>query len=261
MELLILVIIFFFGAAIGSFINVVSQRLPENKSLNGRSHCPNCGRQLRWWELIPLLSFIFLRKRCSECQQKIAWQYFLVEIITALLFVWSWVYLKPVSLAEYLLLIKYCLASAVLIIIFLIDLQYYLILDKVIFSLLAVFTAVNLGLDFVSHNVILSFSGFAVSGLLAGLAAAVPFFCLWYFSGGRFMGFGDVKLALLLGAILLWPQIWVCLYLAVLLGGAVSLLLLLATKMNLKSKLPFGTFLSLGAVICLFYGEKFLHWY
>ena len=261
MQTLLLTISFIYGACIGSFLNVVILRLPEGKRLNGRSHCPGCGHNLAWWELLPLLSFLALKGKCSSCGKKISSQYFIIELLTAALFMLSLMYLRPASPAIYILLLKYWLSISVLIVVFLVDFRHYLILDGVIFPGMVGAAVLNLVLDIVLRVPFLSVHSNFFGGIVGALAASSPFFLLWYFSRGRFMGFGDVKLALLLGLILGYPQVLVCLFLAVILGGAVSVVLLLATNKTLKSQIPFGTFLSLAAIFCLFYGGSLLHWY
>ncbi len=258
---LLMVMGFIFGSIFGSFLNVVILRLPEEKKLTGRSYCPNCKHNLGFLDLFPILSFLFLLGQCRYCSHKISPRYFIIEVITGVLFLWSVWVVNPVNLFGFILLLKYFLVVAALLTVFVIDLEHFLILDSIVFSSLGIAMALNLVLDILSHQAIFSLHHFFVGGLIAAICASAPFFAIWYFSEGKWMGFGDVKLALLLGAFLGFPNIFVGLMLAILSGGVLSVFLLTLTNKTLKSRLPFGTFLSFGSVLALFYGDKLLTWY
>lgn len=261
MENIFLVLTFIFGAIVGSFLNVVILRLPAGKTLNGRSHCPACGRVLGFWDLFPIFSFLFLRGRCRYCRAKISSRYFIIEIILGLLFALAWSRIQPASPAQVLEIFRFWFLEAVLLATFVIDLEHYLILDQIIFPSCAIAALVNLAQDIPSHSPVLRPESHFVSGLAAALVLGLLFFAVWYFSQGRWMGFGDVKLSIFLGLALGWPLAGVSVMLGVLLGGLVSVFLLIFSGKTLKSRLPFGTFLALGALAGLFYGEKLLSWY
>jgi leader peptidase (prepilin peptidase)/N-methyltransferase len=261
MEFVIIFLAFCFGAIIGSFLNVVILRLPAGETLTGRSHCVKCNHTLGGLDLVPVLSFVFLKGRCRFCEAKISFRYFIVESITGLLFAAALIYLNPVSFAGAALLLKYWLALSVLLAVFAIDFEHFLILDQVVFPAAALIFASNIILDLILHINILSLYSHTVSGLLAAAVLWLLFFLVWFFSKGLWLGFGDVKLAALLGLILGWPLILVGFMLAVILGGAVSAFLLLFKGKTLKTRIPFGTFLALGTVFALFYGDKLLNWY
>ncbi|MFA5991432.1 MAG: prepilin peptidase [Candidatus Doudnabacteria bacterium] len=261
MEYLIIGIIFYFGAIVGSFLNVVILRLPEEKTLTGRSACISCHHILGVLELFPLLSYLALGGRCRHCLLKISPRYFIIEFITGLLFAGLWLVMAPTEIFGLLLFIRNCFVVAVLLSVFVIDLEHFLILDSIVFSASVVVLAFNLILALVGGYHLFSTSGLLVSGLVGGLLGFLPFWLIWYFSHGRWMGFGDVKLGLFLGLVLGWPQIFVGYFIAVLLGGAISVFLLALTKKTLKSQIPFGTFLSFGALIAMLYGSRLLNWY
>ncbi|HYV33357.1 MAG TPA: prepilin peptidase [Candidatus Limnocylindria bacterium] len=261
MQFIILGLTFIFGAAIGSFLNVVILRLPEEEKLNGRSHCLNCQHQLTVWDLIPILSFVFLGGKCRYCKKQFSPRYFVIELVTALLFALCCQLLKPDSLLLFILLLKYCFVASVLVVVFVIDLEHFLILDSVIFPGIIVLFALNLGLSIIGKQPVLNGHSYFISGLLGSVLAPLPFFVIWYFSGGKWMGFGDVKLAIFLGAALAFPLVFVGIMVGILLGGATSIFLLAFASQTLKSRIPFGTFLSLGAMLSLFYGERLLNWY
>jgi len=249
-----------FGLAIGSFLNVVIYRLHENKSIvHGRSFCPCCQHTLSFFDLIPVFSFIFLRGKCRYCQKKISWQYPAVELATAILFALAYLnyfHLSGFPRSYNLLYLSVGQLFAdlfflsVLLVVFVYDLKHYLILDMVVLPAAALALATNLLL------------GMAWQSLLLGAAVASGFFLLQYaISRGKWIGFGDVKLGLLLGFLLGWPQILVCLFLAYILGGLVGLGLIFSGRKGIKSELPFGTFLSVAAVVTMLWGDQILNWY
>ncbi len=261
MNIAITILVFFFGAIIGSFLNVVILRLPEGEKLSGRSHCPNCRHQLGSLELIPLFSFLFLGGKCLSCKRPISPRYFVVEAVTGLLFAAAWHQVSPATPMALFVLFSDFFVLSVLVIVFAVDFEHFIILDSVTFLSLAVVTILNAGLDVMGHNPVLTFHSHLAIGLVGAVLGALPFFLLWFFSKGRWMGFGDVKLGLLLGAVFGWQLFAVCFMLAIFLGTMVSIFLLLGKSKTLKSRVPFGTFLSVAAVITLFYGPQLLRWY
>ena len=261
MNLLISFIIFLFGSCIGSFLNVVILRLPENQKLTGRSRCPNCLNTLRPLELVPLFSYLFLLGKCRHCSYKISARYFIIELVTGALFVMSWWLIQPQNFFGSTLLIKDVFIISVLLAVFVIDLEHYIILDSIVFSAAFTVLVLNLILNLSARQPIFNIHSYFLSAIVGAAAAPLPFFLIWFFSKGRWMGFGDVKLAIFLGAALGWPLAAVGLMIAVFLGGIVSVALLMLTDKSLKSQLPFGTFLALGSVVTIFYGQTLLHWY
>jgi len=258
MSWFILILIFIFGASVGSFLNVVVLRLPAGKNLKGRSHCQNCKTTLGFWELWPVFSFIFLKGRCKTCGQKISWRYPAVELITGLIFLFSWVWIAPQAAAEWTLVLQLWLLAAFCIAVFIIDYEHFLILDSIVFPFAAVFIAINFLLDVLNKHPGFNTSLFGFLGFLAGV---LPFFLIWVFSKGRLMGFGDVKLMLPLGLVLGWPEILVGLFLAVFSGSLVGIILLFLGRKSLKSPLPFGCFLAIGAFLAKIFGSGLIVWY
>jgi leader peptidase (prepilin peptidase)/N-methyltransferase len=252
---------FIFGACIGSFLNVVILRLPRGQKLTGRSHCNSCGRILRAGELVPVFSYLVLRGRCRGCGVKISPRYLIIEIISGLLFAWAAWFFYPGSFYQAAVLAKILAVISVLTAVFVIDLEHYLILDSVLAVGAGAMLLCNFVIDAASRMPVWSWHGNFVLGILSALFCPLPFFLLWYFSGGKWMGFGDVKLAIFLGLALPWPLWPVALMLSVFLGGGVGLVLLASGTKGLKSRLPFGTFLSVGAVLSIFYGQAILRWY
>lgn len=260
MTTLIIVLAFCFGSAIGSFLNVVILRLPHGQKLNGRSHCPHCGRVLGVLDLFPLLSFAVLAGKCRQCGAKISPRYFLIELLVGLLFVWATVVFFPSSLQQILLLARLLFILCVLTVIFVVDLEHYLILDNVLIT-----GCVGVVIFDVLMNLIAGagwgWSNFLVLALAMAVLCPLPFWAIWYGSKGRWMGFGDVKLAGFLGLALGWPLCFVGIFLGIFLGGITGLGLLASGKKQLRSQVPFGTFLALGSALALFYGTWLLQWY
>jgi len=256
-------IIFVFGLAIGSFLNVVIERTRLKKEIVfARSSCPKCQKEIRWYDNIPVVSFFWLAGRCRYCGQKIAWQYLLVELTTAVLFVINfWVMVERIGVINYDFLIKLFggwLIISFLIIIFIYDLKYYLILDRFIWPAAAgvivfYFLGVEQGKNLISQDFLVH--------LLCGIIIG-SFFALQYFlTKGRGVGGGDMRMGFLMGLILGWPLSVAGLFLAYMIGLVTALSLLITKKKGWGSVLPMGTFLSLATLIIFWWGEVLLNWY
>lgn len=264
MTFLISFFLFLFGLIIGSFLNCVIYRLDTKESfLRGKSFCPNCKHTLSWQDLIPVLSFIFLKGKCRYCQKPISWQYPLVELATAILFVMILNYELRIMNYEFLNFgfILYSLFlilnSCFLIIIFVYDLKHYIIPDKVIYpAIIIAFLYDILYSLFFIHN-----SKFLIQFLFSGLGAAAFFLLIVLISRGKWMGVGDIKLAFFMGLVLSWPNILIALFLAFSIGALIGIILIAARKKTMKSEIPFGPFLVSGTFLALFFGEKIVNWY
>lgn len=240
--------IFIFGLVVGSFLNCVIYRLENNLSfLKGRSFCPRCKHVLAWHDLIPVVSFLWLSGRCRYCQKKISLQYPLVEISTALIFL---------AIFNYQLSIINYFIAPFLIIIFVYDLKHYLIPDKAIYPAIAITLVYGLlrACLFGRWDLLTATFG-------AALGAAAFFLFIVLISRGRWMGVGDVKLALLMGLILGWPNILVALFFAFFSGAIMGVGLVLASKKSFSSEVPFGPFLVGGTLVAMFYGANLINWY
>lgn len=278
-------IIFLFGLLIGSFLDCLIYRLelregveeiekgPNNPAkggvLRGRSFCPQCKHTLSWKDLFPVFSFIFLKGKCRYCKKKISWQYPLVEILTAVVFLLIFRFSIPIveitsfvrygtSLSFILNLVYLLIISCFLLIIFVFDLKHYIIPDEVIYSAIVVsgiwYTVASIFLNFYTKYEILN-------NLYSALGAAGFFLAIVLVSKGKWMGVGDIKLAFLMGLVLGWPQILVALLLAFWGGAIVGIILIGFKKKGLKSEIPFGPFLITANFISLFYGEQIIKWY
>jgi len=239
--------VFIFGLIIGSFLNAAIFRLHSGEGIvSGRSKCVHCGHVLEARDLVPVLSFIFLRGRCRYCKARISWQYPIVELITSIAFILlaSNYELRITNYEFWIQAFFIC----TFIIIAVYDYKHYLILDKVVFP--------SLGFAFVFAAV--SGQQPIVNSLLGALAIAGLQYLL---SKGRWIGLGDVKFGLLFGAVLGLKLSVAGLFLAYFIGALAGMALLALNRKKLSDKLPFGVFLSTAAIVVLLYGEKILAWY
>ena len=264
MEILIYFFIPLFGLAVGSFLNCVIYRLERGESfLEGRSYCPHCRHILNWPDLIPVFSFLILKGKCRYCSQKIFWQYPLVELATAIIFLTLYYnFFTMVNLLQFIFLLA---ISCFLIIIFVYDLKHYIIPDKVVYPAIGFAFLYQLfrSLEFVNWNLfgIWNLEFGILRPILPSILASAFFLAIVLISRGKWMGMGDVKLAFLMGLFLGWPNILVALFLAFLIGAIIGIGLIVAGKKTLKSEVPFGPFLVTGTFLALFWGEKLINYY
>lgn len=242
------IIIFLLGLIIGSFLNVVIYRINTGKSfVTGRSRCMCCGRTLEWYELIPLFSFLFLGGRCRTCKAKISFQYPVVELITAVSFVILFLTTIDKFGLSYIALTNFAFLSVIaclLIVALVYDIRHKIIPDQINFT----FIALAMMSIVWRYFTIPDFP--AGETFLAGFAISAPFFLLWLISGGRWMGFGDVKFAIGMGWLLGLSIGAMALLLSFWIGGIVGIIiLLLSKKYSLKSEVPFAPFLVIGTFI------------
>ena len=246
-----LVYLFILGTAIGSFINVVVDRLAKAESILGRSYCDYCHKKLSPYELVPILSFLFLKGKCSHCHHPIDRIYPLVEFVTGVMFVVSWIYLpiggvmKEVSLTLILIKIVYLAIISLLIAIFFVDLKYQIIPDELQSNLILV----TLILFILTKVTVLGLIGH----IIAAIVVMLPILSLFLITKERGMGFGDVKLGVNIGFLLGFKAGLLSLYLAFVIGAIVSIFLLILRRKGLKSKVPFGPFLIIGILIMMFF--------
>lgn len=219
-------VLFVFGVCIGSFLNVLIDRLPKGQTILGRSKCDHCKSTLRWFELIPVASWLIQKTRCRRCHKNISIQYPLVELATG----FGFVFFDP------RMIIVFC----ALLVIFVADLKYQIIPDSM---------------------VLVTLLGGKIEHLGIALVAAFFFVFLWFITKKKGMGLGDVKLAFVLGLLLGFPKIAIALYTAFLTGATIGVILILGGKARLKSKLAFGPFLIFGTAISLLYETQILRWF
>lgn len=239
------------GLLLGSFGNVLIHRMPLDQSVVlPRSHCVNCKKPIAWYDNIPVFSWIVLRAQCRNCQQKISWRYPLVELLTGLLFLG--VYLKY---GTSYLAFEYCLLSFGLVVVSFIDFDHYIIPDEMSLG------GIVVGLICAAINPERHFLD-ALLGVLAGGGTlwAVAW-VYWKIRKEEGMGGGDIKLLAWIGSILGWVSIPFVILSSSILGSIVGIILMLAVKKELKSAIPFGPYISLGALIYIFGGDELAKWY
>ncbi|MEA3459892.1 MAG: prepilin peptidase [Chloroflexota bacterium] len=234
------------GLAAGSFLNVCIDRLPERKSfVSPPSHCPACGHRLSALDLIPVFSYVLLRGRCRYCGALIPRRVLLVESATGLLFGLLW-YRYGFSLRLLLATIYTCF----LIVIFVIDLEYRLVLNRVIYPAIAL---ALIAVPFAPSR--------GARGLLLGGAVGFGLLFLIALIYPAGMGMGDVKLATFIGLVVGFPSILVALFLSFISGGLAGGGLLLTGLKGRKDPVPFAPFLVAGGMVAMLYGEQILDCY
>lgn len=241
---MILSFIFILGLAVGSFLNVLIDRLPNDKGLLGRSHCDYCKHTLQPKDLVPVFSYMFLRGRCRYCQKSLQIQYPLIELLTGVTFVLTWLAFSYRGIGEQIYTI---VLVSIFIAMFFSDLKYQILPDEEQLALFIVATAFLLINGTPTIQIV---ERFALS-----FVAMLPLLLLFLGTRGRGMGFGDVKLSFILGFIFGIQGAFIVLYLAFVSGGFFGATALLTRKKRLKSKIAFGPFLILGAVMYLFFSN------
>jgi leader peptidase (prepilin peptidase)/N-methyltransferase len=240
------VIFFIFGTIIGSFLNVIIARIPKGESIiSPPSHCPGCGHRITPLENIPIFSYLLLKGKCRGCGEKIPKRYFIVEVLTGVLFLFAFKY-TGVSLK----LLPVLFMISVLVGVSFIDVENKIIPNKIIYpSFLIGLALVLISSGF--HGLTQALLGFFVGGLiLLGIAVAKP----------HGMGLGDVKLAAFTG-LFFGLKILIVLFLSFLVGSVVSVILLILKLKTRKDVIPFGQFIGIAAVTVVFWGDKILDAY
>ena len=238
------------GAVVGSFLNVIIFRLPIGRSVVWPgSICAKCSRPLSWYENIPIVSFLALRARCRTCGARISWRYPIVEAVTAAMFAVLYWLLGPS-----LLFVSRAVFGSALVALFAIDLEHYLLPDAITLPGIVVGFVFSL---FTEPGWLESLIGIlAGGGVLWGVAEA--YYRIRHEDG---LGFGDVKMLGMIGAFLGWKLMLLTLFYGSVGGSIIGLALMVSGRGDMKYKLPFGTFLALGAGAAMIVGPPFLHWY
>ncbi len=252
---LIHIFVFAIGLCIGSFLNVCIYRLPRNQSiLHPPSHCPNCQNSLKWYDNIPLLSYSLLKGRCRNCQIPISARYPLVEILTGILFLLSFLH-HPIGLSflSFLLLLKNLVFISLLLPIFFIDLDKQIIPNSL--SYMIIVTGLIFG----------GLTGSLLPNLVGAMIGGALFMTIRllgsFFLKEEAMGMGDIKLATGIGAFLAWKVGLISFFISFLLGAVIVIILLLTHLKKKKDKIPFAPFLIGATLISLFLGDKLLYLY
>lgn len=251
LDVLFYIWFFIFGAILGSFGNVVIYRLPRGESVvKPRSHCYNCKAQVKWYDNIPIFSWFILRGRCRQCGAKYSFRYAVVEFLTGVLFLLSYHYAGfSWTLLEYLLFVFG------LVICTFIDVDHMILPDEFTLSgivLGLVGAALNPQREFLD-----SLFGFLMGGgFLWGMA-----YLYFLFTKQEGMGGGDIKLLAWIGAVLGWKAIPFVIMTSAIVGSVIGLVIARKQKAGLKTVIPFGPYLALGAILYMFGGETIALWY
>jgi len=254
MEAGLAVIFVLLGMIIASFLNVCADRLPAGQSLAyPPSHCPACSRRLAAKDLIPIFSYLWLRGRCRYCRATIPRRVLWVEVSTAVLFGLAyWQYGLSIELPIALFYIS------LFMVILVIDLEHGLILNRIVYPALAVALLLSVFFTiFLTQVAIVPNIGRAAIG--GGIGFVVFFLIVIVSRGG--MGFGDVKLAALIGLATGFPLVIVALIMGMILGGLVAVVLLGFKIKKRKEAMPFGPFLAVAAIVTLLWGSQIFNWY
>lgn len=249
MNILLLVLVGVIGASLGSFLSVLVYRWKHDISLiERRSFCIECEESIPWYHNIPLVSFIVLQGRCSKCSSKISLRYFFIELwmTTAFVFVFWWgSYNLTIEVVRDWLLVF------IFTFIFIYDLRYQLIPDRVTIPAIILLLAAYL------------FFGWNTPGdILIGILLGGGFFLAQFaISKGRWIGGGDIRLGVLMGVVLGWPEVVLSLFFAYIIGALVSIGLIIFKNKTFASKTPFGTYLVIGALVTHFFSKSILDLY
>lgn len=249
------IFLFIFGTAIGSFLNVLIDRLPRGESINGRSHCDYCKKTIAPYDLIPVLSFTLLKGRCRYCKKKLSIQYPFIEILTG--FVYIIIFNLKFSIFNsnfefqifnFVQLSLYFGIASCFIVTFFADVKYQIIPDEIQIALLVFVLLLKL---MGSMGVVA-----AMWGIIDGGVVMVPILFLYLITKKKGMGFGDVKLSFIVGFLLGIKGGLSALYIAFIIGACVGIFFLILKKKKMKSKIAFGPFIVLGVIILMLFQSQ-----
>ena len=246
MEIYLTSIFFLFGSVFGSFFNVVGLRIPKNLPFhNDRSYCPRCKQQLKWYELIPIISYVVQRAKCRNCDTYISPIYPIIEAFTGFLFAFSFMKIGyEVELVTALFFVS------MLVIIFVSDITYMVIPDKVLLFFLPFVILMRILSPLTPwHD--------AIIGSVVGFGLIVLIIIVS--QGG--MGAGDMKLFGVIGIVLGWKNVLLTFFIAAFLGAIIGGILMLVNKVKKKQPIPFGPYIVVGALVSYFYGEQIISLY
>jgi leader peptidase (prepilin peptidase)/N-methyltransferase len=252
MNVLVVGLIFIFGLCIGSFLNVCIYRLPSSMSIvnPSRSICPQCKSAISFYDNIPVFSYLWLKGRCRHCQAAISLRYPLVELMTGIIAVDVFFMFGPTIAGS----IYFIFISSLLVITF-IDIDHKIIPDVISLPGIPIGLAASFVLPAMTFKT-------ALLGILAGGGSL--WIVAWTYSlitRKEGMGGGDIKLLAMIGAFIGWKGVVFTIFAASVAGTVLGMIVMLVKGKDLKYAIPFGPFLSIGAMSYLFFGEKVLSWY
>jgi len=239
-----------FGLLVGSFLHVCIHRIPLKQSIVfPSSRCPQCGHALAWYENVPLLSYAVLRGRCHQCASPISIRYPIVEALTAVLFLWHWWVFGPTALFALRLAF-----GCALLVLFVIDLDHQILPDVITLPGIVVGFVCSW---FLPPGPVMSLAGIAVGGGILWLIAEV-----WFrVRKVEAMGFGDVKMLAMVGAVLGVKLVGLVFVLSSILGGIVGIALIASRRADMATKVPFGTMIAVASLGASLYGDAIIAWY
>jgi leader peptidase (prepilin peptidase)/N-methyltransferase len=240
------------GLAIGSFLNVVIYRLPRGKQfIKGRSVCPHCGQTIKWYQNLPLVSYLALRGRCAHCRKRISVRYPLVELLNGLGYLFFyWRYGISMELAVFAFL------TSALIVIFFIDLEHQIIPDAITLPGMLLGLAISFAPG--GLGIVPSLIGLVVGG---GALYLIALLGDWLFKKES-MGGGDIKMAAMLGAFLGWQKVLFIFVASAAIGLLVSVVLMLvSTRLRKTRVIPFGPFIAVAALVAIVWGDAVISFY
>lgn len=244
------------GLCVGSFLNVVIYRLPNKMNLAfPASHCTTCDYTLKWYDNIPVLSYVILGGKCRSCKQRISPRYMLVEIVNALLWTLSVFVFWDSSAEGRIYAVTAAVISSVLVCIFFIDLEH-----MIIFNRFTVIIAIS-GLATMFTDGFTKWYDHIIGALVGGGVFLAIYFGAILIIKREGLGFGDVKLAAAAGFMLGWQKLILAILLASVVASVVLLLLKAIRKDEKNKEYPFGPFISAGVLVAMFFGAPLINWY
>ncbi len=248
-NILIGVYVCILGAIIGSFLNVIIYRVPAGESIaKGRSKCMNCGEQIKAYDLVPIISYIFLRGKCRSCKARVSIRYPMIEVLTGLIFLGTFL-VEGLEIKSFLTMA----VGAILIAISAIDFDHMIIPNGLVIALIPLAIAYGIW----DYDVAI------VSRIIGAFVVSLPLFILIIIIPDSFGG-GDVKLMFVMGFILGWQNTLVGTFIGILLGGIVATAALIKNRKKGNEKqthIPFGPWLAIGSFVALLYGEEIINLY
>ncbi len=241
------------GLCVGSFLNVVIYRLPEGMSLaTPSSHCTSCGYNLKWYDNIPVFSYLFLGGKCRKCRAKISPRYIAVEILNAILWL-ACAFLFAENNLVYAILSAF--TCSVLICVFFIDLKHLIIFDRFHLIILA------LGITAIFFDDFTVWYDHLIGGIAGGLVFLLVYYLAILVYKKEGLGFGDVKLVSVCGFFLGWQKLILMVLIATVLASIILLAIKIIKKKERDAEYPFGPFITFSVIVSLLAGEFIINWY
>ena len=243
-------LVFLLGIILGSFANVCIHRLPKNKQvIIGRSFCPKCKKKINWYDNLPLFSFLILKMKCRNCNKKISPRYFIVELLTGITFL-----IIFLSFNSLVTLIFLCVLSLILIMIFFIDLENFIIPDVLNFSIMFLALLKNF-LPNLNTSFVQEINQSIIGGIVGYLSIWIIIFLYKTIKKIDGMGLGDAKLIAGIGLLFGWQSIPFVLFISSVLGLIFVIPSLLSKEKNMRSEIPFGPFIIAAGIVYFTFGD------